>query len=144
VTFWDSSALIPLVAEEARSRACRTLRRAHRAIAVWTMSHVEIVSGIHRLVRDHRLDEDGASEAIRRAERLLATVTVVEQIEPVQERALRLLGIHPLSAADALQLGAALLLVGDRPRHHTLVCADDRLVRAAKAEGFTVAVPRPA
>ena len=32
MTFWDSSALLPLVVEENRSSSCRTLRRTHPGI----------------------------------------------------------------------------------------------------------------
>lgn len=141
MTFWDSSALIPLIVEEPRSRACRALRRAHRAIAVWTFTEVELASALRRLVRDRLLDGDDAPAATVRAERLVATATIVEAGEPVKERALRAIGLHPLSAADALQLAAAIVLFDGRPRHRTFVCADDRLIAAARAEGFTVVVP---
>jgi hypothetical protein len=37
-----------------------------------------------------------------------------------------------------MQLGAALIAVGDRPTGHTFVCTDDRLREAAAREGFQV------
>jgi predicted nucleic acid-binding protein len=52
-----------------------------------------------------------------------------------------LLAVHPLTAADALQLGAALILVRDRPKGRAFVTADDRLAAAAEAEGFEVILP---
>ena len=54
----------------------------------------------------------------------------VEAIEPVRERAERALALHVLAAADALQLGAALLAVGDRPKNRVFITADDRLGEA--------------
>jgi hypothetical protein len=65
----------------------------------------------------------------------------VEAIEPTRERAERALALHVLSAADALQLGAALLAVGDRPKNRVFITADDRLGDAAAAEGFDVIIP---
>jgi hypothetical protein len=53
-------------------------------------------------------------------------------------KALRLLGVHPLRAADALQLAAALILVRDDPAGRAFVCLDERLREAALLEGFRV------
>ncbi|MHC4974262.1 MAG: hypothetical protein ACYTG3_18225 [Planctomycetota bacterium] len=50
----------------------------------------------------------------------------------------RLLGIHNLRAADALQLGAALAAASDDPTAWELVCLDECLARAARREGFAV------
>lgn len=58
-------------------------------------------------------------------------------VEGVRRRAERLVGIHPLGAADAMQLGAALLASGDQPE--TLdVTLDHVLARSAQLEGFRV------
>lgn len=42
--FWDSSALVPLMAEEANSRACRDLYRADPRVIVWQHTVAEVVS----------------------------------------------------------------------------------------------------
>ncbi|MFC1791802.1 hypothetical protein ACFL0I_04985 [Gemmatimonadota bacterium] len=59
----------------------------------------------------------------------------------MQERAVRLLRVHALRAADALQLSAALVWAGS-PRGAELVTYDERLALAARLEGFRV-VPAP-
>lgn len=56
----------------------------------------------------------------------------------VRNQAIRLLGLHPLRAADALQLAAALVWADRRPRGHPFVCLDAGLREAAHAEGFSV------
>jgi len=48
------------------------------------------------------------------------------------------LEIHALSAADALQLAAALVAVAGRPQGFGFVTLDDRLAVAAASEGFLV------
>lgn len=53
---------------------------------------------------------------------------------------MRLLRVHPLRAADALQLAAALIAVSDAPRNFPFTCADARLAEAARKEGFAVQV----
>jgi hypothetical protein len=52
--------------------------------------------------------------------------------------AVRLLRTHPLRAADALQLAAALSLGAALRRQLGFVCADDRLAAAAETEGLPV------
>jgi len=56
-------------------------------------------------------------------------------------RAERLLGLHPLRAADALQLGAALTFFGDVPRGRVFLTRDRQLATAAAREGFAVVEP---
>jgi len=68
--------------------------------------------------------------------------TVVEALQDVANRAERLLAVHPLRAADAVQLGASLALFEDRPRGRVFLTGDDGLAVAARREGFTVIVPR--
>ena len=59
-------------------------------------------------------------------------------VDAVKARAKRLLGVHTLRAADALQLGAALTAASDDPLGWDLVCLDERLAEAARREGFAV------
>jgi len=56
----------------------------------------------------------------------------------VDRRARRLLGLHPLRAADALHLAAALVACDERPHALPFVTLDERLVDAARREGFAV------
>ncbi len=54
------------------------------------------------------------------------------------QRALRSVRTHNLSAANGLQLAAALTWSGESPEGHELVTLDQRLHEAAEREGFTV------
>ena len=56
----------------------------------------------------------------------------------VREIAGRMLRVHALKAADALQLAAALIACEMQTESHTLVTGDERLARAARLEGFEV------
>ena len=141
MTFWDSSALLPFLVEEARSPRCRALRRSHLHIAVWALTRTELTSALQRQVRDGALRKADLPVALHRLEALAARWTEVEALGEVRERAERLLGAHALTAADALQLGAALVLVNERPRRRSFITADERLGDAAAAEGFSVEIP---
>lgn len=139
--FWDSSALLPLLVEEGRSAACRHVLRRDRSIAVWALTSVELTSALHRQHREGALTAEGLEEALARLDSAAAKWTEVEALVTVRERAVRLLAVHPLTSADGLQLAAALVLAGERPRGRGFVCADVRLAAAARAEGFSVIAP---
>ena len=49
----------------------------------------------------------------------------------------RLLSVHDLRAADALQLAAAFFVAEARPSTLEFVCLDDPPLAAARREGFT-------
>jgi uncharacterized protein len=140
--FWDTSALVPLLCEEPISAASRRLLRADPSVVVWTLTRTEMVSAVRRQQRQGRLDAADVAVAMRRIEVLARRWSEIEDVGATRDRAERLLAVHPLTAADALQLGAALLLVADRPKHQAFVTADDSLARIAEAEGFVTLVPR--
>jgi predicted nucleic acid-binding protein len=141
VRFWDSSAVVPLVVEEERSAACRSLRRADRSMVVWALSRTEVTSAVHRLRREGRLDKAAVPMALGRLERLARGWAEVDAWDHARERAERLLAVHALTAADAMQLGAALISVRDLPKRRIFVTADARLADAAATEGFSVLAP---
>ena len=58
--------------------------------------------------------------------------------DAVRRTAERLPRTHPLPAADALQLAAALIAADHDPTSLEIVCLDERLKVAARREGFTV------
>jgi hypothetical protein len=49
---------------------------------------------------------------------------------------MRLLRVHPLRAADSLQLAAAVVASEGDPGELPFVCLDEKLAQAASREGF--------
>lgn len=141
VRFWDTSALVPLVVEEARSAACRRLLRDRGPLAVWTLTRTEMTSAIWRRARAGDLDRTDVAKALHRIRALSESWTEVTDVDVVRDRAERLFAHHALRAADALQLAAALVLTKDRPRGREFICADGDLATAAIAQGFQVRIP---
>jgi uncharacterized protein len=138
VTFWDSSAVVPvLVEQDASSRVARWLA-ADDSLVVWTLTPVEVLSAFRRLVREGALEEAAAGLAETRLTELVRACHVVIDVEPVKSLAARLLRTHALRAFDALQLGAALHWVEGHPQSRTLHTLDSRLALAAQREGFLV------
>jgi predicted nucleic acid-binding protein len=138
VRFWDSSAIVPLVCRETQSARCRSWLRADPVIVVWTLAATEVVSALACKRREGKLVAGTYVNAKRRLAKLEEAWSEVTQYEGVRSRARRLLETHPLSAADALHLAAALLLTEEQPARASFVTFDDRLADAADREGFSV------
>jgi uncharacterized protein len=62
----------------------------------------------------------------------------VDPSDPIREAAVRFLRVHPLRAADALQLAAAFIAAERRPSSLEVVTLDDHLALAARKEGFVL------
>jgi predicted nucleic acid-binding protein len=112
VRYWDASALVALCVTEADTPAVRRL--AAGGIVTWSVSAVEIASAIERRGREGSLSDDDRAAARAALAELAAAWTEIAALGPIRERALRLVATHPLRAADAMQLGAALVAVSDR------------------------------
>ena len=136
--YWDSSALVALVVDEPRSAERRATLRRDSVIVTWWGSRIECASALNRLERDHRFEEDGFDRSMEQLGLLAASWVEIEPLEQVRRRAIRLLRLHPLRAADALQLAAALTAAGEEPHRLDVVSSDDRLSAAARREGFKV------
>ena len=139
--FWDSSALVPLCVEEPSTGALVALTRDDPGVAVWWTTPVECGSALARLEREGSLDTRAAGQAFDRLDRLAASWFQVEPVDEIREVARRLLRVHPLRAADALQLAAAYIVAERRPPTLAVVTLDDRLAGAGAREGFVIVRP---
>lgn len=76
--------------------------------------------------------------ALDRLDALKGSWHEVQPLETVRRFARRLLRVHELRAADSLQLAAALAAAEGRSDVLEFVSLDDRLLEAARREGFRV------
>lgn len=139
--FWDTSAIVPLLVSEPESERTRALVSVDPHIVVWWGTVVECASALSRLQREDGAKRGHAAAARRVLGALAASWSEVQASEVVRDHACRLLIRHPLRAADALQLGAALTWAGGAPKGHAFATFDARLAAAATGEGFTLAWP---
>ena len=136
--FWDTSALLPLLVDEpARERLLGLLEEDSEVLAWWG-TPVEIASAVARREREGLLTADEVAAALAGARVLADGWHEIVPSDAVRRTAERLLRTHPLHAADALQLAAALIAADHDPASLELVCIDERLKGAARREGFTV------
>jgi predicted nucleic acid-binding protein len=138
MSFWDSSALIPLVVGEPASATARALLGPGAVPVVWWASPLECVSALERRRRAGQLKAEDRNHSERLLSQLAAAWIEVQPSQAVRERALRLLRSSDLRAADALQLAAAMVWAEDEPSGRVFVCLDERLREAARVSGFTV------
>lgn len=139
--FWDSSAIAPLITEEpVRERLLRLLDSDPEILAWWG-TPVELASALARRERDGTMTAEEVASALSAARALAATWHEVAPTDSVRRSAERLLRVHPLRAADSLQLAAALVAAGHDPHAMEFVCLDSRLAAAAQREGFIVVGP---
>jgi predicted nucleic acid-binding protein len=136
--FWDASAIVPLLVTEGTTKAVQSLAEKDSTMIVWWGTEVECASAIARLDRDAALPEPAVTRAFDRLRQLAYTWHEVDPSDPIREAAVRFLRVHPLRAADALQLAAAFIAAERRPSSLEIVTLDDRLAAAARKEGFAL------
>lgn len=135
MSFWDSSAIVPLCAYQQNSTTARTLSRKFLDKFVWRECVVEVSSALARLQREGLIDD-----ALRRRfeARLESEWSVIETQIRTIELARTFPAIYGLKAMDSLQLASALVWCKELPKNKDFVSADARLLKEAKTVGFTV------
>lgn len=136
--FWDSSAIVPLVVQEADSEVVRDLLGHDPDMLVSALTSVEVTSALWRRIRNGDLTESARNQALDALTVLEGVWNQALDVAQVAARARRLLAAHPLRAADACQLAAALLLCRERTENLEFVTLDERLADAARREGLRV------
>jgi len=138
VKFWDASAVVSLLALEVPSWKTLELFRQDPELVVWWSTSVECVSALARLEREGRVAEAARQRAWAVFASLRASALEVQPDDDIRLAAESLLCKHPLRAADALQLAAALSWREGHPGLASFVTLDHRLGTAAALEGFWV------
>jgi uncharacterized protein len=104
VKFWDASAIVPLLVAEEATRQLQAIAARDSTMLVWWGSAVECISALARLERDGALEARAMTIALQRLQQLSAGWHEVDPSDEIRETAVRFLRVHPLRAADALQL----------------------------------------
>jgi len=137
VKYWDTSGLVPLLLEQEVTPEVAELLSEDPEIAAWWGTPIECSSAAARLRREERISVDEEERVLELLDTLRASWLEIQPSEEVRSRAVRLLRVHGLKAADALQLAAARVWAGDSNAGE-FVTFDERLALAARLEGFRV------
>jgi predicted nucleic acid-binding protein len=135
--YWDASAVVPLVVDEEHSVTSAALLSEDRTVVTWWGSRLECLSALRRREREDGLETAALAISLRLLDDLSAGWHELLPGEELRFAAERALAVHPLRAADALQLAAALTWRGPSVRAAEFVCLDERLREAAEREGFS-------
>lgn len=135
--FWESSALVPLLATESSTSEVEPLAQEDPEMVVWWGTEVECISAIARTERAG-LPGEKIAGSVQLLRLLSSRWREIAPTTTLRESAKRLLRSHPLRAGDALQIAAALMLADGDPSSVEIVTLDDRLRDAASREGFVL------
>lgn len=134
--FWDTSALVPVLVHEPSSPRVRELLTRDPDLIVWWGTPVECLSALARQEREGTIGAAGVDDARRILGDLEEIWSEIFATEAVREYADLVLRRHPIRAADALQVAAALTWARGRPSGHRFATLDERMGRVARSEGF--------
>lgn len=127
--YFDSSALVKLVTEEAESGSLRAwLAEEHRLGVSSNLTITEVLRAVRRV----------QAERTAEARRVVTQLTLVDVTPEICEWAAMLRPLR-LRSLDAIHLATALDLAGDL---EGLVTYDERLARAASEHGIPTLAPR--
>ena len=136
--FWDTSAILPLIAREPFSDALHRLLEEDTGMMVWWATRVECISAISRHAREGSLGPEGEKSARELLGDLSESWTEARPTARLRALAEQALATHPLRAADALQLASAQIWRQSQPDGRPFVCLDERLRTAASRSGFVL------
>ncbi len=136
--FWDTSAIVPLCVQEPNSATVRESLIEDPSMVVWWGTRTECISALMRQVREGGLTPTDERSARHVLQALMQTWAEMQPSEALRSTAERLLTVHPLRTADALQLAAALQWCQGLTTGQDVVTFDRQLRDASYREGFTV------
>ena len=136
--FWDASALVPTFIEESSTPEVQSWQAADPRITIWIMTRVEVLSAIARKKREQPELAALWTRAIQDVNEMALRWTEIWDAAATRLHAERIVMDYPLRAADAPQLGAAIVAGDGDPQSLELVTLDNRLAEAARREGFPV------
>ncbi len=134
--YLDTSALIRLYVAEKGSAAVIALVQNEGTPGAATIAYAEVYSGLVRRRRERSVTEAQYVRISGQFEQDWPTCIQVELQKDVLELARDLLRRHALRAFDAIHLASALRLRVRLEEDMIFAAADDRLLRAAAAEGL--------
>ena len=136
LVYFDSSALVKLVLDEAGSDIAAALWNACDAALSSRLAHPEVCAALAAAGRNHDVTESEATAAAAEWEAFWAAMRPVELTADVERAAGALAAQHQLRGADAVHLASALALGSTGL---TVAVWDKRLHAGAAAVGLAVA-----
>lgn len=135
ITYFDTSALLPLLLDEEGSTTAREVWTEAEQTACATIAYAEARAALARAVRMGRLAATDLPDAVDEFELIYDQLGRIDIQEPLVRRAGQLAQDHALRGYDAVHLAAAESINGDQT---VLIAGDADLLGAAQAIGVAV------
>lgn len=107
ICYFDTSAFVPLLIDEASSSACRRLWEEADDVMSTQLLYVEAAGALAQASRCSRITADQEVRALRIVDRLWRELYVIEPTEPVIRRAAALTSSEALRGYDAVHCASA-------------------------------------
>jgi uncharacterized protein len=139
ITYFDTSAIIPLLVDEPTSRTCTRLwNEAARVVSV-RLLYPEARAALARARRLDRISARQLNAAVDDLDEILAEIDHIEINAGLARTAGDLAGTHGLRGYDAVHLAAASIAAD---ADLVVATGDDELGAAARSLGLAVALTR--
>jgi predicted nucleic acid-binding protein len=142
--YLDTSALVKLyIRESGTERVLQLAANANHKLVVLALAQVELHSAVRRRQRAGDIPDPMADGLLRSFARHIESKFLRQPInDSVLEAALRLIGLYPLRAYDAVQLAGCLIFKASAGvESPVFVTADHDQLQAAEAEGLVAMNP---
>lgn len=137
IAYFDTSAIVPLIIEEATSDTCRRLWNEATRVASVRLLYPETRAALARAERMGRLTADELTEAIGELESLIEQLDIIEVGAEIARAAGDLAQRFGLRGYDAVHLAAGLAM---NDNDVVLVTGDHDLAAAARSAGIATAL----
>jgi uncharacterized protein len=137
MSFWDSSALVPLCTNESRSILAGRLWKMFSQKFVWWETSIEICSALARINRENKITIQQRLNAEKRLEILENIWIEIQPNSRIKQLAKTFPAQYNMKAADSVQLASALIWCNEKPKGKDFVSGDEHLVKVAQTAGFT-------
>jgi uncharacterized protein len=135
--FWDSSAIVPALIQQHSTKRVLELIAEDKNIVVSWLTYFECYSALTCLEREG-LSTDEFERSSNLLDQLKLSWITILQSDKLAREVRRVLRIHPLKCADAIQLGSALVASNTISDRIEFCCLDAQLSLAARKEGLTI------
>lgn len=137
IAYFDTSAIVPLVIDEATTEMCNRLWTESTRVVSVRLLYPEARAALARAERMGRLTRSQLDAAAAELDTLMDEIDIIELGADIARSAGQLAQQHGLRGYDAVHLAAALAVNDD---DFVLVTGDLELAAAAKAAGMATAL----
>lgn len=137
IAYFDTSAIVPLIIEEATSETCRRLWNEATRVASVRSLYPETRAALARAERMGRLTSRQLASAVNDLEAVITELDVIEVSSDIAHAGGELAQRFGLRGYDAVHLAAGLAMNDDEV---VLVTGDHDLAAAARAAGMAMAL----